>query len=77
VGASGGAGALLTGYGSTHPDDSFAPVARGGEAELYLQHGRGHFLSFLPRGSAIEAGIDFMTRQVLPAEAPSAPSTPP
>ncbi|WP_249322106.1 alpha/beta hydrolase [Halomonas sp. PGE1] len=54
-----------------------ALVARGGEAELCLQHGRGHFLSFLTRGSAIEAGIDFLTRQVSPTEAPSAPSTPP
>jgi len=52
-------------------------VARGGEAELYLQHGRGHFLSFLTRGSAIEAGIDFLTRQVSPTIAPSVPSTPP
>ena len=50
-----------------------ALVARGGEAELYLQHGRGHFLSFLTRGSAIEAGIDFLTRQVSPTEAPSVP----
>ncbi len=38
--------------------------ARGVENELYLQHGRGHFLSFLTRGSAIEAGIAFLQRQV-------------
>ncbi|MFW6346378.1 MAG: alpha/beta hydrolase fold domain-containing protein [Halomonas sp.] len=36
----------------------------GGEAELFLQHGRGHFLSFLTRGGAIEAGLDFLERQV-------------
>lgn len=41
-----------------------ALVESGGEAELYLQHGRGHFLSFLTRGGAIEAGIDFLERQV-------------
>lgn len=38
--------------------------ARGVENELYLQHGRGHFLSFLTRGDAIDAGIDFLNRQV-------------
>ncbi|SDO10098.1 Acetyl esterase/lipase [Halomonas shengliensis] len=37
---------------------------QGGEAELFLQHGRGHFLSFLTRGSAIDAGLDFLERQV-------------
>lgn len=43
----------------------------GGEAELFLQHGRGHFLSFLTRGTAIEAGLDFLERQV---NAPHYPS---
>ncbi|MFN2330447.1 MAG: alpha/beta hydrolase fold domain-containing protein [Halomonas sp.] len=38
--------------------------ARGVENELYLQHGRGHFLSFLTRGDAIDAGIAFLDRQV-------------
>ncbi|MBE0490358.1 MAG: alpha/beta hydrolase [Halomonas sp.] len=38
--------------------------ARGVENELYLQHGRGHFLSFLTRGRAIGAGLDFLDRQV-------------
>ncbi|MGM0639686.1 MAG: alpha/beta hydrolase fold domain-containing protein [Pseudomonadota bacterium] len=38
--------------------------ARGVESELYLQHGRGHFLSFLTRGGAIDAGIAFLDRQV-------------
>ncbi len=41
-----------------------ALVESGGEAELYLQHGRGHFLSFLTRRGAIEAGIAFLERQV-------------
>lgn len=35
------------------------------ESELYLQSFRGHFASFLFRGSAIEAGIAFLNRQVL------------
>ncbi|MCC5900574.1 MAG: alpha/beta hydrolase [Halomonas sp.] len=34
------------------------------ESELYLQSFRGHFASFLFRGSAIEAGIVFLNRQV-------------
>ncbi|MGJ7456223.1 alpha/beta hydrolase fold domain-containing protein [Halomonas sp. MA07-2] len=38
--------------------------ARGVENELFLQHGRGHFLSFLTRGRAIDAGLDFLDRQV-------------
>ena len=38
--------------------------ARGVENELYLQHGRGHFLSFLTRGGAIDAGLAFLDRQV-------------
>ncbi len=38
--------------------------ARGVENELYLQHGRGHFLSFLTRGRAIDAGLAFLDRQV-------------
>ncbi|WP_416140555.1 alpha/beta hydrolase fold domain-containing protein [Halomonas sp. HK25] len=38
--------------------------AKGVESELYLQHGRGHFLSFLTRGRAIDAGLAFLDRQV-------------
>ncbi|MDQ7730384.1 alpha/beta hydrolase [Halomonas sp. SpR8] len=34
------------------------------ESELYLQRWRGHFASFLLRGSAIDAGIAFLNRQV-------------
>ncbi|HDZ48644.1 hypothetical protein LCGC14_0037930 [marine sediment metagenome] len=34
------------------------------ESELYLQNFRGHFASFLLRGSAIDAGIAFLNRQV-------------
>ncbi|TVP48616.1 MAG: alpha/beta hydrolase [Halomonas sp.] len=34
------------------------------ESELYLQSFRGHFASFLFRGSAIDAGIAFLNRQV-------------
>lgn len=45
-------------------DFQAALVESGGEAELYLQRGRGHFLSFLTRGGAIDAGIDFLERQV-------------
>lgn len=40
--------------------------AQGIESELYLQRGRGHFASFLLRGSAIDAGIAFLNRQVQP-----------
>ncbi len=48
-----------------HATDFYQALrAQGGEAELFLQHGRGHFLSFLTRGSAIEAGLDFLKRQV-------------
>ncbi|HAA46524.1 MAG: lipase/esterase [Halomonas sp. 54_146] len=36
------------------------------ESELYLQRFRGHFASFLLRGSAIDAGIAFLNRQVNP-----------
>jgi acetyl esterase/lipase len=36
------------------------------ESELYLQSFRGHFASFLLRGSAIDAGIAFLNRQVNP-----------
>lgn len=36
------------------------------ESELYLQNFRGHFASFLLRGSAIDAGIAFLNRQVNP-----------
>lgn len=36
------------------------------ESELYLQRWRGHVTSFLLRGSAIEAGIAFLNRQVNP-----------
>ena len=35
------------------------------ESELYLQRFRGHFASFLLRGSAIDAGIAFLNRQVM------------
>ncbi|GHE22708.1 hypothetical protein GCM10017767_32290 [Halomonas urumqiensis] len=41
-----------------------ALVANGVEAELYLQRWRGHFLSFLTRGGAIDAGLDFLDRQI-------------
>ena len=41
-----------------------ALTAVGVDSELYLQHRRGHFLSFLTRGGAIHAGIDFLERQV-------------
>jgi acetyl esterase/lipase len=37
---------------------------KGVESELYLQHLRGHFASFLTRGNAMDAGIDFLDRQV-------------
>lgn len=36
------------------------------ESELYLQRFRGHFASFLLRGSAVDAGIAFLNRQVNP-----------
>ncbi len=52
-------------------DFQAALVASGGEAELYLQRGRGHFLSFLTRGGAIDAGIDFLERQVRSLERPT------
>ncbi|WP_280545728.1 alpha/beta hydrolase [Halomonas sp. 11-S5] len=42
-----------------------ALLAQGVESELYLQHYRGHFTSFLTRDSAIEAGIAFLDRQLL------------
>ncbi|WP_341853288.1 prolyl oligopeptidase family serine peptidase [Halomonas aestuarii] len=42
-----------------------ALVAQGVESELYLQHYRGHFTSFLMRDGAIEAGIAFLDRQLL------------
>lgn len=55
-----------------HATDFYQALrAQGGEAELFLQHGRGHFLSFLTRGSAIEAGLNFLERQV---NAPHYPS---
>ncbi|KPQ26252.1 MAG: Esterase/lipase [Halomonas sp. HL-48] len=41
-------------------------IDNGVESELYLQHGRGHFASFLLRGSAIDAGIAFLNQQVAP-----------
>ncbi|MGE4534373.1 alpha/beta hydrolase fold domain-containing protein [Halomonas sp.] len=48
-----------------HATDFYQALRRqGGEAELFLQHGRGHFLSFLTRGNAIDAGLDFLERQV-------------
>lgn len=34
------------------------------ESELYLQRLRGHFASFLTRGSAMDAGMAFLDRQV-------------
>ncbi|MGM0985883.1 MAG: alpha/beta hydrolase fold domain-containing protein [Pseudomonadota bacterium] len=39
-------------------------LAQRVESELYLQHYRGHFTSFLTRGSAIEAGIAFLDKQL-------------
>lgn len=39
-------------------------LEHGIHSELYLQHLRGHLTSFLTRGSAIDAGIDFLNRQV-------------
>ena len=48
-----------------HATDFHAELlAEGVESELYLQHYRGHFTSFLTRGSAIEAGIAFLDRQL-------------
>ncbi|MCL7939229.1 alpha/beta hydrolase [Halomonas sp. ATCH28] len=49
-----------------HATDFHAELlAQGVESELYLQHYRGHFTSFLTRGNAIEAGIAFLDRQLL------------
>ncbi len=49
-----------------HATDFHAELlAQGVESELYLQHFRGHFTSFLTRGHAIEAGIAFLDRQLL------------
>ncbi|MEQ6888228.1 alpha/beta hydrolase [Halomonas sp. CS7] len=42
-----------------------ALVDHGVTSELYLQHYRGHFTSFLLRDGAIEAGIAFLDRQLL------------
>jgi acetyl esterase/lipase len=39
-------------------------IDNGVESELYLLHGRGHFASFVLRGSAIETGIAFLNQQV-------------
>lgn len=41
-----------------------ALLERGVHSELYLQRLRGHLTSFLTRGSAIEAGIEFLDRRV-------------
>ncbi|APX93231.1 lipase [Halomonas sp. 1513] len=41
-----------------------ALLERGVHSELYLQRLRGHLTSFVTRGSAIDAGIDFLSRQV-------------
>lgn len=50
-----------------HAEDFYATLkAQGTPSELYLQRGRGHVTSFLLRGSAIEAGIAFLNRQVAP-----------
>ncbi|WP_404375634.1 alpha/beta hydrolase fold domain-containing protein [Vreelandella aquamarina] len=50
-----------------HATDFYAALkAQGIPSELYLQRGRGHFTSFLLRGSAIEAGIAFLNRHVQP-----------
>ncbi|WP_445011521.1 alpha/beta hydrolase fold domain-containing protein [Vreelandella stevensii] len=50
-----------------HATDFYAALqAQGTPSELYLQRGRGHFASFLLRGSAIEAGIAFLNQQVQP-----------
>ncbi|MDW7745223.1 alpha/beta hydrolase [Halomonas sp.] len=54
-----------------HATDFHAELlSQGVESELYLQHYRGHFTSFLTRDSAIEAGIAFIDRQ-LQEEEPS------
>ncbi|WFM69785.1 alpha/beta hydrolase [Halomonas sp. CKK8] len=48
-----------------HATDFHAELlAQGVESELYLQHYRGHFTSFLTRDSAIEAGIAFLDKQL-------------
>ncbi|MDT8878287.1 alpha/beta hydrolase [Halomonas saccharevitans] len=48
-----------------HATDFHAALkAQGVTSELYLQHYRGHFTSFLLRDSAIEAGIAFLDRQL-------------
>lgn len=48
-----------------HATDFHAELlAHGVASELYLQHFRGHFTSFLTRGSAIEAGIAFLDAQL-------------
>ncbi|AIA73638.1 lipase [Halomonas campaniensis] len=50
-----------------HATDFYRALqAQGTESELYLQRGYGHFASFLLRGSAIDAGIAFLNRQVQP-----------
>ncbi|SFT81534.1 alpha/beta hydrolase [Halomonas saccharevitans] len=48
-----------------HATDFHAALeAQGITSELYLQHYRGHFTSFLLRDGAIEAGIAFLDRQL-------------
>ncbi|SDL73656.1 Acetyl esterase/lipase [Franzmannia pantelleriensis] len=41
-----------------------ALLDRGIHSELYLQRLRGHLTSFVTRGGAIDAGIDFLSRRV-------------
>ncbi|MFG6160324.1 alpha/beta hydrolase fold domain-containing protein [Halomonas sp. 1390] len=48
-----------------HATDFHAALeAHGVVSELYLQHYRGHFTSFLLRDGAIEAGLAFLDRQL-------------
>ncbi|TLF45065.1 alpha/beta hydrolase [Halomonas urmiana] len=62
-----------------HATDFHAALEDHGVAsELYLQHYRGHFTSFLLRDGAIEAGIAFLDRQVREDESSTAlTQTPP
>ncbi|HEY7883414.1 MAG TPA: alpha/beta hydrolase [Cellvibrionaceae bacterium] len=54
-----------------HATDFYAELERNNiNGELYLQHWRGHFTSFLTRGNAIEAGIAFLKQQVIVSESP-------
>jgi acetyl esterase/lipase len=48
-----------------HATDFHAELlSKGVESELFLQPWRGHFLSFLTRGAAMDAGLAFLDRQV-------------